>query len=99
MGLYKYTHMSTEKDKFYHSKRLLKDQNAVKKQTKILKSKLMSDADKNLQQPNRLNKHHAMNCGKPKCTICGNPRKIFGEKTIQEKRFLQIDKQKDKNND
>jgi len=34
-------------------------------------------------------KKHALNCGNPKCLMCGNPRKIFREVTIQEKRFDQ----------
>jgi hypothetical protein len=28
-----------------------------------------------------------MNCGNPNCVMCGNPRKVWGEKTMQEKRF------------
>jgi hypothetical protein len=30
-----------------------------------------------------------MDCGQPGCLLCGNPRKIFKEKTTQEKRMLQ----------
>ena len=77
--------MSTEEDKFKKSKRLQKDENAVKKQTKIAKS-----AGSDISQPHRFAKHHAMNCGDPNCVMCGNPRKIFGEKTIQEKKFDEI---------
>ena len=29
------------------------------------------------------------NCGNPNCVMCGNPRKTFKEKTIQEKRLEQ----------
>ncbi len=35
----------------------------------------------------RLHKVHALNCGDPKCAMCGNPRKFFGEKTLQEVKF------------
>ena len=28
-----------------------------------------------------------MNCGRPHCMLCTNPRRIWGEKTMQEKRF------------
>jgi len=52
--------MSHEQDKFKHSKRLLKKQNAVKKQVKIAKSHGLT---KYLDQPHRLTKHHAMDCG------------------------------------
>ena len=76
--------MSTEQDKFKHSKRLLRDENAVKKQTRIAKQ-----YGSNVEEPHRFVKHHAMNCGDPKCYMCGNPRKVFNEPTQQEKRLFQ----------
>jgi hypothetical protein len=76
--------MSTEEDKFKHSKRLLKDENAVKKQTKIAKTFGVP-----VKEPHKFAKHHAMNCGNPKCVMCGNPRKTFNELTQQEKRLFQ----------
>lgn len=79
--------MSTENDKFRNSKRRLKDENAIKKQLKIAKSS--NNTSKAVTQPHRLAKRHAMDCGQPNCIICGNPRKIFNEKTIQEKSFDQ----------
>jgi len=77
--------MSTEEDKFKHSKRLLKDDNAIKKQTKIAKSHGMP-----VDEPHKFAKHHAMDCGNPECVMCGNPRKVWKEKTIQEKRFDEV---------
>jgi hypothetical protein len=79
--------MSTEADKFNHSKRLLKDENAIKKQTKIAKTNGASK--KVLDQPHRLAKHHAMDCGNPGCMLCSNPRRAWNELTIQEKRKFQ----------
>ena len=79
--------MSTEEDKFKNSKRRLKDENAVKKQTKIGKQYGMSN--KEITQPHRLAKRHAMNCGNPNCVMCANPRKTFNELTQQEKRLFQ----------
>ena len=76
--------MSTEEDKFKHSKRLLKDENAIKKQTKIAKTFGVP-----VKEPHKFAKHHALNCGNPNCVMCGNPRKTFKEKTIQEKRAEQ----------
>ena len=76
--------MSKEQDKIKHSKRLLKDENAVKKQTKIAK-----DFGIPVTEPHKFAKHHAMNCGNPKCVMCANPRKIFKELTQQEKRLFQ----------
>jgi len=81
--------MSTEEDKLKHSKRLLKDDNAIHKQLQIAKS---IGHEKYIKEPHRLAKHHAMNCGNPKCVMCANPRKVFGEKTIQEQRFDQTSK-------
>ena len=43
-----------------------------------------------LEQPGRLKKQHAMDCGQPQCAMCGNPRKA-GHKnpeTMQELRSL-----------
>jgi hypothetical protein len=76
--------MSTEQDKFKHSKRMQRDENAVKKQTRIAKQYGSS-----VEEPHRFVKHHAMNCGDPNCVMCANPRKIFKEPTQQEKRLIQ----------
>ena len=51
--------------------------------------------DKN---PHRFHKKKALNCGDPKCVMCMNPRKAFGEKTMQERKFecqAIIDEKKD----
>jgi len=74
--------MSKEEDKFKHSKRLLKDDNAIKKQIKIAKSHGVP-----IDNAHGFAKHHVMDCGQPNCVMCGNPRKVWGEKTIQEKKF------------
>ena len=39
-------------------------------------------------QPHRFNKRHAMDCGKPNCSMCGNRRELEGQ-TIQELSFAQ----------
>jgi hypothetical protein len=79
--------MSTEEDKFKHSRRILKDDNAISKQLKIAKSN--SAMGKMIEEPHRMAKHHVMNCGNSNCLMCGNPRKIFNEKTMQEQRMEQ----------
>jgi hypothetical protein len=66
--------LSTEEDKFKHSKRLLKDENAVKKQVKIAKEHGVP-----IKDSHKFAKRHVMNCGNPKCVMCANPRKIFKE--------------------
>ena len=75
--------MSTEEDKFKHSKRLLKDDNAIKKQTKIAR-----EFGVPIKDPHRLAKQHALDCGNPKCLLC-HCEKVFGKKTIKERRFDQ----------
>ena len=76
------TLMSNDEDKIKHSKRLLKDNNAIAKQVKIAKSHGVP-----VDNVHGFAKHHAMDCGQPACTICGNRRKVWGEKTMQEKKF------------
>jgi hypothetical protein len=75
--------MSTEEDKFKHSKRLLKDDNAIKKQAKIAKTVGVP-----VEHPHRLAKHHALDCGNPKCLLCSG-EKVLGIKSIKERRFEQ----------
>jgi hypothetical protein len=77
--------MSNEETKFKHSRRIFSKQVAVKRQEKIAKSHGIVE-----KQPHRFFKHHALNCHTPQCIMCGNPRKIWKEDTIQEKRFKQI---------
>jgi hypothetical protein len=80
--------MSTEEDKIKHSKRLLKDENAIKKQTKIAKRHGID-----VKEPHKFAKHHAMDCGNPECSLCGNPRHISKDSlTVQEKSFKQTEK-------
>jgi hypothetical protein len=76
--------MSTEQDRFKNSQRRLRDESAVKKQTKIAKAYGVP-----VREPHKFAKHHAMNCGNPDCVMCGNPRKTFNELTAQEKRLFQ----------
>ena len=74
--------MSKDEDKIKHSKRLLKDENAIKKQVKIAKSHGMP-----VENAHGFAKHHVMDCGQPGCIMCGNRRKVWGEKTVQEQKF------------
>jgi hypothetical protein len=76
--------MSTEQDRFKNSQRRLRDESAVKKQTKIAKAHGVL-----VEEPHKFAKHHAMDCGNPGCMMCGNPRKTFNELTAQEKRLFQ----------
>ena len=75
--------MSTEQDKIKKNKRIQKDENAVKKQTKIAKTFGVP-----VKEPHKFAKHHALDCGNPKCLLCSR-EKVFGEPTMQQKRFDQ----------
>jgi hypothetical protein len=68
-------------DKSKKAERLEKKKTKIRKQLKIAKANGMV-----VKHPNKLAKHHATNCGRPRCQLCGNPRRISGEKTIQERR-------------
>lgn len=81
--------MANELAKFINSQRRHRDQNAVNRQVKIAKAHGLTRKDKAIKEPHRLAKHHAMDCGQPGCMLCGNPRKIFKERTAQEKRMYQ----------
>jgi hypothetical protein len=85
--------MSHDADKFKNSKRRLKDENAVKKQTKIAK-----EFGVPVNEPHKFAKHHAMDCGNPDCYLCGNPRRTHKDTlTAQEKRLFQdVEKVSDK---
>ena len=82
--------MSHEEDKIKHSKRLHKEESAITRQVKIAKAHGME-----VKEPHKLAKHHALDCGQPGCMLCGNPRKIFSEKTKQEQSFEQTEKWND----
>ena len=83
--------MSAHEDKEKRSTRLFKKEVKIHKQYKIAKEyhKPADGKWKTIEEPHRMHKKHAMNCGDPKCVMCGNPRKFFKEKTIQEQRFDQ----------
>ena len=84
--------MSSETEKTKKSLRRHETYKAIQKQIKIAKSKFNYNT-KLIEQPHRLAKHHAIDCGQPQCFICGNPRKTHKDTlTKQEK----IAKQKDK---
>ena len=76
--------MSTEQDRFKNSQRRLRDESAVKKQSKIAKAHGFPPGPEH-----RLAKTHATTCGDSNCAMCGNPRKFFNEPTAQEKRLFQ----------
>ena len=79
--------MSSEEFKIKNSRRRQRDENACKRQAKL--AELGGFTEKEFGSKHRFSKRHALNCGNPKCIMCSNPRKIFNELTIQEKRMYQ----------
>ena len=78
-------------DRSKRAKRLQYTANIIKKQLRIAKSLGMTHL---LKQPHRFAKHHALDCGNPKCQVC-HSEKVFGKPTFQERKFNQGDKGED----
>jgi len=87
--------MSDEIDKLHHSARLQQKENRIRRQLQLAKNygyhKLGSGHERwrYLTEPHRNHKKNIFNCGDSRCAMCGNPRRFFKEKTVQEKRFEQ----------
>ena len=75
-------------DRSKKAKRLQRTSNAIKKQLRIAKAFGMTHI---LKQPLRLAKHHALDCGNPKCLVC-HSEKVFNKPTLQEQKFIQGNK-------
>jgi len=87
LDLHPYKHQGTYMDdltKIKHSKRIQQKENYVNKQVKIAKAYGIP-----VKEPHRLQDHSALTCGNPNCVMCANPRKVFKELTIQEKKFIE----------
>ena len=78
--------MSDNETKVKHSKRIHQKKNTVENKIKIAKSYNWTHV---LKQPHRYLKCSLFSCGNKHCIFCGNPRKIWKEETIQEKRHKQ----------
>ena len=81
--------MSNDLARYLNSQRRHKTDVAISRQVRIAKQHGLTSKDKSVKEPHRMAKHHAMDCGQPGCVMCGNPRKLFKEVTMQEKRLFQ----------
>lgn len=79
--------MSDSESKIKHSKRIHDSESHINRQVKIAKEYGIP-----VDEPHKFDKKHVMNCGNPKCYMCANPRKVFKEVTMQEKKFIQTEK-------
>jgi hypothetical protein len=85
--------MSNEQARFINSRRRHKNDVAVARQVKIARA-----AGTPVDAAHRFVKRHAMDCGNPRCFLCGNPRKTHKDRlTAQEKRLFQdLEQQRDR---
>lgn len=93
--------MANDFAKFKNSRRRHKDDIAIARQVKIARQHGLGHNDKQIKEPHRHAKHHAMDCGQPGCMLCGNPRRIAWYKkerlTAQERRLFQdLEKKRDR---
>ena len=85
--------MSNEQARFINSRRRHKNDVAVARQVKIARA-----AGTPVDAAHRFVKRHALDCGNPRCFLCGNTRKTHKDRlTQQEKRLFQdLDRTTDK---
>jgi len=89
--------MANELAKYLNSRRRHKTDVAIARQVRIAQQHGLGPNDKHIKEPHRHAKHHAMDCGQPGCVLCGNRRRIFKERTVQELRQEQdIDRATDR---
>lgn len=78
-------------DRTKRASRRSRTDTAIERQKRIAKSLGMSHV---LDQPHRLAKHHALDCGNPQCLVC-HSEKVFGNPTLQERKFIEAHKGED----
>lgn len=94
--------MTSFENKAKNATRRHRDETAIKKQVKIAKQHGLDFNNTVIKEPHRLVKRHVMDCGKPKCMLCGNRRhnkalKTKEKLTNQERKMFQdIDSPNDK---
>ena len=82
--------MSDTSDKLRHSKRLHAKARSIKRQMRIRQAHAFPGINTGkIDSPHRYHKKSGTTCGDSNCAMCGNPRKFFKERTIQEKRQMQ----------
>jgi len=78
-----------KQDRIRRSRRMLQKKNHITKQLLIRNGYNNCWSTSYELSPHRFHKMKSMNCGDSNCVMCGNPRKFWGERTIQEKRFIE----------
>lgn len=75
-------------DKEKHSRRIHQKEAKLERKLRLAKDHHLVLG----KEPHRYAEMPIFNCGSSSCVMCGNPRKFFGDMTIQEKRFIQTEK-------
>lgn len=81
--------MSNEENKLKHGRRIQQKNRHIARQVRIRQAHKFPGINTKIDSPHRHHKTSGVTCGNSNCVMCGNPRKFFGEKTIQEQRSLQ----------
>lgn len=85
--------MSKEVERFKHSKRISRKLAHIARQMGIRKAHAFPDYGTPgvpaHESPHRYHKVSGVTCGSSRCMMCGNPRKFFNERTVQEQRLMQ----------
>ena len=76
--------METYTNKGKREKRFQQKKRYIERQMEICK---VNGAEHLTKVPHKSHKKAAMNCGQPDCVMCGNPRKVWHQKTLKEKQF------------
>lgn len=78
-------------DKMKRQARFLQKARSIQRQYQLRKAIYHTDAatDKQTKQPHRMAKLSFQTCGSSTCVMCGNPRKFFGDLTIQEQKQIE----------
>lgn len=91
--------MSNEESKLAHGRRIQQKNRHIARQVRIRQAHKFPNPTKDgrIEKPHRYHKTSGVTCGDSRCAMCGNPRKFFKEKTMQEKRFEQdVDNMRDR---
>jgi hypothetical protein len=94
--------MSDQDMKFQHSRRIQQKNRHIARQVRIRQAhKFPGINTGKIDSPHRYHKKSGVTCGDSNCVMCGNPRKFFKERTMQERRMMQNieDNGKDENSD
>lgn len=81
--------MSQPTDKSVRGRRIQQKNRHIARQMVIRKAHAFSGPDNKVDSPHRYHKVTGVTCGDSRCFMCGNPRKFFDERTMQEQREMQ----------